>query len=77
MDKVFGPCIEYAYLKLSKDSNISESDARMAMHESVQPHLDDIVSELMGMSLDLLPESEIEKFYRDSLNNCKEGAARP
>ena len=48
----------------------------MAMHESVQPHLDDIVSELMGMSLDLLPESEIEKFYRDSLNNCKAGAAR-
>ena len=46
------------------------------MHESVQPHLDDIVSELMGMSLDLLPESEIEKFYRDSLNNCKAGAAR-
>ena len=77
MDKVFGPCIEYAYLKLSKDRNIIESDARMAMHEGALPYLDDIVSELMGMSLDLLPEREIEKFYRDSLNNCKAGAARP
>ena len=64
MDKVFGPCIEYAYLKLSKDRNTSESDARMAMHESIQPHLDDIVSELMGMSLGLLPESEVASVCR-------------
>ena len=77
MDNVFGPCIEYAYNKLVKGRDVNEQDARLAMYESIQPHLNDLVSELMEMVLALLPESEIRRFYLDSLDNCKAGVGLP
>ena len=43
------------------------------MFESMQPALHSLVSELMDMELNLLSQSEVRKFYWDSLNNCKAG----
>ena len=73
MDNVFGPCIEFAYHKLVGGQTTGEHSMRLAMFESIQPALKTVVSDLMEMELDLLSESEIRKFYRDSLNNCKAG----
>ena len=73
MADVFGPCLEYAYNKLLKSRGAESHIARLAMFESVQPHLKEMSSELAKLDLSALPESEIELFYRQSLTNCKSG----
>lgn len=73
MDNVFGPCLEYAYNTLVEGQASGGHSVRLAMFESIQPTLNTLVSELMDLELDLLSESEVRKFYWDSLNNCKAG----
>ena len=73
MANVFGPCLEYAYNKLVKSRGSDSHSARRAMFESVQPHLEEMVSELAKLDLSALPESEVEQFYRKILTNCKSG----
>ena len=73
MANVFGPCLEYAYNKLVKSRGSDSHSARLVMFESVQPQLKEMVAELAKLDLSVLPESEIEQFYRKSLTNCKSG----
>ena len=73
MANVLGPCLEYAYNNLVKSRGSDSHNARLAMFESVQPQLKEMVSELAKLDLSALPESEIEQFYRKSLTNCKSG----
>ena len=76
MDNVFGPCLDYAYGKLVKGSGAIEHFARMAMLESIQPTLNSIISELLALNVDDLPESAIRKFHQDGLANCKADVER-
>ena len=76
MANVFNPCMEYAYSKLVKSRDSDSHTTRRAMFESIQPFLNEMVSELAELNLEQLPESEIEQFYRKSLANCKSGVGR-
>ncbi len=70
MVNVFKPCMEYAYNKLVKSRGSDSHNARLAMFESIQPHLKEMVSELAELDLSILRESEIRQFYRKSFTNC-------
>ena len=76
MDNVFGPCLKYAYNKLAKEKDGMSHSVRRVMFESIQPQLNDLVSEMMKMDIALLPKSEVRKFHRDSLGNCKAGVGQ-
>ena len=77
MANVIKPCLDYAYVKVVKGQGVDSHTARLAMFESVQPFLKEMVSELTEVDLSTLPESEIRQFYRKSLVNCKSGVGQP
>ena len=76
MDNVFNPCLEYAYDKLVRGSGANEHFARMAMVESIQPTLNDVIIELLTLGLDDVPAGAIRGFHQDALANCKAGVGR-
>ena len=76
MDNVFEPCLEFAYNKLVGGQDSNNHLARLAMFESVQPHVKELAAELIKIDVDLLSRSELQRFYQNSLENCKLGVGR-
>ena len=77
MANVIKPCLDYAYVKVVKGQGVDSHSARLAMFESVQPYVKEMVAELTEVDLNVLPESETQQFYRKSLANCKSGIGQP
>ena len=77
MTNVIKPCLDYAHVKVVKGQGVDSHSARLAMFESAQLYLREMVSELTEVDLSGLPETEIQQFYRKSLVNCKSGVGQP